>query len=83
MFFSVTATAIRREILDTCLNDLRTASAKVLMIEPVYSAVGRAFSTLNMIGKSKTHAFVVIQSDGNVNVTFAAKGVVYLSRIFC
>ena len=80
--FSVTATAIRQEILDTCLHDLRAASAKVLMIEPVYSAVGRAFSTLNMIGKSKTHAFVVIQSDGNVNVTFAAKGIVYLSRDF-
>ncbi len=79
---SVTATAIRREVLDTCLSDLHAASAKVLMVEPVYSAVGRAFSTLNMIGKVKTHAFVVIQSDGNVNVTFAAKGIVYLSRDF-
>ncbi len=80
--FSVTATAIRQEILDTCLSDLRAAGAKVLMVEPVYSAVGRAFFTLNMIGKAKTHAFVVIQNDGNVNVTFAAKGIVYLSRDF-
>lgn len=80
--FSVTATAIRQEILDTCLSDLRSAGAKVLMVEPVFSSVGRAFSTLNEIGKSKTHAFVVIQSDGNVNVTFAAKGIVYLSRDF-
>lgn len=80
--FSVTATAIRQEILDTCLENLRAASAKVLMVEPVYSAAGRAFATLNMVGKEKTHAFVVIQSDGNVNVTFAAKGIVYLSRDF-
>ncbi len=80
--FSVTATAMRQEILDTCLEDLRSAGAHVLMIEPVYSAVGRAFSALNMIGQNKTQGFVVVQSDGNVNVTIASKGIVYLSRDF-
>jgi Tfp pilus assembly PilM family ATPase len=79
---SVTATAIRSEVLATCVEDLRSASAKVLMVEPVYSAAGRAFSALNMAGKTKTHGYVVLQSDGNVNVTLASKGVVYLSRDF-
>jgi len=79
---SVTVTAIRGEVLDTYLEDLRSASAKVLSVEPVYNAVGRAFSALNMVGKTKTHGFVVLQSDGNVNVTFASKGIVYLSRDF-
>ena len=80
--FSVTATAIRTEVLETCLRDLRSASAKVLMVEPVYSAVGRAFSVVNMTGKIKSQGFVVLQSDGNVNVTLASKGIVYLSRDF-
>jgi len=80
--FSITATAIRTEILETCLNDLRSASAKTLMVEPVYSAVGRAFGALNMLGKSKTYGFVMLQSDGNVNVTLTSKGIVYLSRDF-
>ena len=79
---SITATVIREEVLETYLEDLRSASAKVLVVEPVYNAVGRAFSALNLIGKTKTHGFVVLQSDGNVNVTLASKGVVYLSRDF-
>ncbi|MFA7255310.1 MAG: pilus assembly protein PilM [Candidatus Omnitrophota bacterium] len=79
---SVTATAIRGEVLDTYLEDLRSAAAKVLVVEPVYNAVGRAFAALNMVGKTKTHGFVVLQSDGNVNVTLASKGIVYLSRDF-
>lgn len=80
--FSVTATAMRQEILEGCLENLHAAGARVLMVEPVYCAVGRAFSALNMIGQANTHGFVVVQSDGNVNVTFASKGVVYLSRDF-
>ena len=80
--FSITATAIRTETLKACLEDLRSISAKTLMVEPVYNAVGRAFGALNLLGKSKTHGFVVLQSDGNVNVTLASKGVVYLSRDF-
>lgn len=79
---STTVTAIRQEVLETYLEDLRSVSAKVLVVEPVYNAAGRAFSALNMIGKSKAHGFVVLQSDGNVNVTLASKGVVYLSRDF-
>ena len=79
---SITATAIRREVLDAYLEDLRSASAKVLVVEPVYNAVSRAFSALNMVGKTKTHGFVALQSDGNVNVTFVSKGIVYLSRDF-
>ena len=79
---SITATAIRGEVLEAYLQDLRSVSAKVVMVEPVYNAVSRAFSTLNMIGKTKTHGFVVLQSDGNVNVTLTSKGVVYLSRDF-
>jgi Tfp pilus assembly PilM family ATPase len=79
---SITATAIRSEVLEAYLEDLRSASAKVLAVEPVYNAVGRAFSALSMTGKTKTHGFVVLQSDGNVNVTLASKGVVYLSRDF-
>lgn len=79
---SITATAIRGEVLEAYLEDLRSASAKVLGVEPVYNAVGRAFSALNMVGKTKTLGFVVLQSDGNVNVTFASKGIVYLSRDF-
>ncbi len=79
---SITATAIRGEILEGYLGDLRSASAKVLVVEPVYNAVGRAFSALNMVGKTKTLGFVVLQSDGNVNVTLASKGIAYLSRDF-
>ncbi len=79
---SVTVTAIRGEVLDVYLEDLRSASSKVLVVEPVYNAVGRAFSALNMGGQIKTHGFVVLQSDGNVNVTLASKGIVYLSRDF-
>jgi Tfp pilus assembly PilM family ATPase len=79
---SITATAIRGEVLDAYLQDLRSASAKVLVIEPVHNAAGRAFAALNMAGKTKTHGFVILQSDGNVNVTLASKGIVYLSRDF-
>lgn len=79
---SITATAIREEVLEEYLKDLRSASAKVIVMEPVYNAVGRAFSALNMAGKTKTHGFAVLQSDGNVNVTLVSKGIVYLSRDF-
>ncbi len=79
---SVTATAIRKEVLETSLRDLRAASAKVLMVEPVYSAISRGFDALRMVGKGKSQGFVALQSDGNVNVTLAAQGVVYLSRDF-
>jgi Tfp pilus assembly protein PilN len=79
---SVTATVIRAEALATCLDDLRSASAKVLMVEPVYSAVSRVFGALRMLGKDKTYGFVVLQSDGNVNVTLASQATVYLSRDF-
>ncbi len=80
--YSITATAIKKEILQQSLSDLRGASAKVLMIEPVYSAVGRVFASLNMFQKVKTCGFVTLQSDGNVNLTFVSKGIVYLSRDF-
>ena len=79
---SVTVTAIRSEILDEYLQNLRSASAKVLVVEPVYNAASRVFSALNRVGKGQTHGFVILQSDGNVNVTLASKGVVYLSRDF-
>ena len=79
---SVTVTAIRSEILDEYLENMRFASAKVLVVEPVYNAASRVFSALNMIGKVQAHGFVILQSDGNVNVTLASKGVVYLSRDF-
>lgn len=79
---SVTVTAIRNEILDTYLEDLRSVSAKVLVIEPVYNAVARAFSALKMGNKTQGHGFVVLQSNGNVNVTLTSKGIVYLSRDF-
>lgn len=79
---SVTATAIRGEALQAYLQSLRAASAKVLMIEPVYNAAGRAFAALNMIGKTKTYGFVALQSNGNVNVTLTSQGIVYLSRDF-
>jgi hypothetical protein len=52
------------------------------MVEPIYSAAGRAFSALSMMGKTKSQGFVVLQSDGNVNVTLSSKGIVYLSRDF-
>ncbi|HNX68128.1 MAG TPA: pilus assembly protein PilM [Candidatus Omnitrophota bacterium] len=79
---SVTVTAIREEILETCLSDLRSAGTHVLMVEPVYCSVARVFGSLNMVSRVKTCGFVVVQSDGNVNVTFASKGIVYLSRDF-
>jgi Tfp pilus assembly PilM family ATPase len=79
---SVTVTAIRSEILDEYLQNMRSASAKVLVVEPVYNAASRVFSALNMVGKVQAHGFVILQSDGNVNVTLASKGVVYLSRDF-
>lgn len=79
---SITVTAIREEVLTNYLEDLRSVSAKVLSVEPVHNAVGRAFAALNMTGKNKTHGFVVLQSDGNVNVTLVSKGIVYLSRDF-
>ncbi|MFH0985885.1 MAG: pilus assembly protein PilM [Candidatus Omnitrophota bacterium] len=79
---SVTVTAIRNEVLDAYLEDLRSVSAKVLVIEPVYNAVARAFSALKMGSKAQGHGFVVLQSNGNVNVTLTSKGIVYLSRDF-
>ncbi len=79
---SVTVTAIRHEVLQTSLENLRSGSAQVLMIEPVYCAVGRAFSAIRMLSTAKTQGFVVLQSDGNVHVTFASEGIVYLSRDF-
>jgi len=79
---SVTVTAIRREILDEYLRSMRSAFAKVLVVEPVYNAASRVFAALNMVGKVQAHGFVILQSDGNVNVTLASKGIVYLSRDF-
>lgn len=79
---SVTVTAIRREVVAACLETLRAASAKALMIEPAYCAVSRVIEALNVTGKSKAQGFVVLQSDGNVNVTLVSQGVVYLSRDF-
>jgi len=79
---SVTASAIRTEVLETCLEDLRAASAKVLMVEPAYSSVSRVFAALNVAGKPKSQGFLILESDGNVNVTMVSKGVVYLSREF-
>ncbi|MFA5167729.1 MAG: pilus assembly protein PilM [Candidatus Omnitrophota bacterium] len=79
---SITVTAIRREILEAYLENLRSASAKTLVVEPVYNAVGRAFSAFNTVEKTKTYGFVVLQSDGNVNVTLTSKGIVYLSHDF-
>ncbi len=79
---SVTVTAIRSEILSEYLEDLNSASAKVLVVEPVYNAASRVFSALNMVGKTQAHGFVILQSDGNVNVTLVSKGIVYLSRDF-
>jgi Tfp pilus assembly PilM family ATPase/Tfp pilus assembly protein PilN len=80
---SVTVTAIRSEILSDYLENLRSASAKVIVVEPIYNAASRVFSALNRVGgKVQTHGFVILQSDGNVNVTLASKGIVYLSRDF-
>ncbi|MFH1800186.1 MAG: pilus assembly protein PilM [Candidatus Omnitrophota bacterium] len=79
---SVTVTAIRSEILDECLQNMRSASAKVLVVEPVYNAASRVFLALSKVGKAQIHGFVILQSDGNVNVTLASKGIVYLSRDF-
>ena len=79
---SITVTAIRREILEEYLEDLRSVSAKTLVVEPVYNAVGRAFSAFNTVEQTKTYGFVVLQSDGNVNVTLTSKGIVYLSHDF-
>ncbi|HOW87376.1 MAG TPA: pilus assembly protein PilM [Candidatus Omnitrophota bacterium] len=80
--FSVTASAVRAEVLEKYLEDLRAASTKVLMIEPAYTAVARGFAALNMARKMKANGFVILQSDGNVNITLASKGIVYLSRDF-
>lgn len=80
--FSITVTAARRDLIEASLDHLRSASAKVLMIEPAYCALARGFGALNMIGKSKTYGFIFIQSDGNVNVTLGAHGIVHLSRDF-
>jgi Tfp pilus assembly protein PilN len=52
------------------------------MIEPAYVAVGRGFAALNVAQRSKDNGFVILQSDGNVNITLASKGTVYLSRDF-
>jgi len=79
---SVTVTAIPREVVATCLQTLRAVSVKALMIEPAYCAVSRVVAALNLTGKSKTQGFVVLQSDGNVNVTLSAQGIIYLSRDF-
>lgn len=80
--FAVMVTAIRREVLQAYLEDLRDASARVLMIEPVYCAASRAFQTLQGIGKVKAYGLIVLLQDGNVNVTLTANGLVYLSRDF-
>lgn len=79
---SVTVAAIRRETVATCLQNLHAASVKLLMLEPIYCAVSRVAAALNMTDKSKAQGFVALQSDGNVNVTLASKGIVYLSRDF-
>lgn len=79
---SVTAAAVRNDILQQTLSDLRSASCKALMIEPVYTAISRAFAVTNLVQKDKTSGFAFLQSDGNVHLTFASKGIVYLSRDF-
>lgn len=79
---SVTATAVKKEILGKALEDLHAASCKVLMVEPAFTSVIRAYSMMNLFQKTKTCGFLIFQSDGNVNLTFVSKGVVYLSRDF-
>jgi hypothetical protein len=79
---SVTATAMKKDILEQLLEDLRSISCKVLMVEPAYAGVARAFASMNLFQSAKTNGLVVLQSDGSVNLTFTANGVVYLSRDF-
>lgn len=79
---AVTVTAIQKETLAIYMRHLRGAGAKVATVEPAFLAVSRALNPLNPVSGTKTHGFVIIQSDGNVNITLATKGAVALSRDF-
>ena len=78
----VTATAAKRETIDAYLSYLRRGSAKVGMIEPVFSALARAVHVSEPAESAKVRGYLFIDSDGGVNITLASKGAVYLSRDF-
>lgn len=79
---SVTVSALKTDVLRSYLNHLRSGSAKVDMVEPVYSAFSRALSVGGFVKQGESYGFIFIDADQSVNVTFAHGGITYLSRDF-
>lgn len=78
----ITASMARQRVIWAHLLLLRRGSAKVHMIEPVFSAMGRAVASLGGFDKKAPLGFIFIGAGGNVNVTLISKGKVQLSRDF-
>ena len=78
----VTCAAARLDILRSHVDHLRRGSAKVDMVEPVFSAFSRALSVSEKTLGEGAWGFIFIDGNESVNVTLVSRGMVYLSRDF-
>ncbi len=78
----VTAAAARLDVLRSYGSHLRQGSAKVDMVEPLFSAFARAlWASEKKLGEG-AWGFIFIDGDESVNITLVSRGMVYLSRDF-
>lgn len=79
---SVAVSVAKKDVLRAHMNHLKQAGMKVMMLEPVFSALTRALSVTEQFESGKIYGFIFFDSDGSINVTISSDGVVYLSRDF-
>lgn len=78
----VTAAAVKIETLRSYVNHLRSSSARVDTIEPVFLALSRTVAMGEKLDHEKTYGFLFLDDDGSVNITLSRAGTTYLSRDF-
>ena len=78
----VTSAAVKIETLRSYVNHIRSSSAKVDTIEPLFLALSRAVALGEKLEAEKTYGFLFLDDDGSVNVTLSRSGITYLSRDF-
>jgi Tfp pilus assembly PilM family ATPase len=78
----VTAAAVKINILHAHVNHLRSVSAKVETVEPVFLALSRTVAMGEKLENGKIYGFLFLDDDGSVNITLSRSGVTYLSRDF-
>lgn len=78
----VTCAAARLDLLRSYGSHFRQGTAKVDMVEPLFSAFSRALSASEKKLGENAWGFIFIDGDESVNITLVSRGSVYLSRDF-